>query len=132
MSGFTLSLRDFTDSQVLPGVCSFVGEDASGSFGILPGHGRFMTSLVFGLARFRTTGDAWNYLALPGGVLYMAGDELRIATRRYLLDDDYRRVSERLRAELLAEEQALAAVRSSLRRMEDELFRRLWQLEREA
>ena len=53
MKGFSLLLRDANRFEHIAGVTSFVGEDASGSFGILPGHGRMMTSLVVGLARFR-------------------------------------------------------------------------------
>ncbi len=51
---------------------SFIGEDASGSFGLQAGHARFMTILEFGLARFRTAEADWQYLALPGALLYFA------------------------------------------------------------
>ena len=37
-------------------MASFIGEDDSGSFGILAGHARMMTMLGFGLARFRAGG----------------------------------------------------------------------------
>ena len=46
---------------------SFVGEDDSGSFGILPGHARVMTLLGFGLARFRVADRPGSILALAGG-----------------------------------------------------------------
>jgi F-type H+-transporting ATPase subunit epsilon len=128
MSGFTLELQDTGQTQRIADVCSFVGEDASGSFGLLPGHARFMTTLAFGLARFRVQQGDWQYLAMPGAVLYFSGQRLWIGTRRYLLDSDYTRVSALLRDQLLAEEQTLHDTKSSLRRMEEELLRRLWQL----
>jgi len=131
MKSFSLSLRDVNRGETIDGVTSFVGEDESGSFGLLSGHARFMTSLVFGLARFRTGSAQWHYLAVPGALLYFADDALHITTQRYLLDDDYERVSGRLRDELLKEEKSLREVKASLRKMEDELFRRLWQLGRE-
>ena len=93
MRTFTLILQDATHTQRIEQVTSFVGEDATGSFGILARHTRMMTSLVFGLARFRTVENAWQYLALPGAVLYFNDNELSLSTRRYLMDDDYERIS---------------------------------------
>jgi F-type H+-transporting ATPase subunit epsilon len=58
MNTFTLKLQDATRSKEIAGVTSFVGEDSSGSFGILAGHTRMMTSLLIGLARFRVDEEA--------------------------------------------------------------------------
>jgi len=129
MMSFTLDLYDAGHAQRIADVVSFVGEDASGSFGLQSGHVRFMTTLTFGLARFRQQQGAWQYLAMPGGVLYFSSDRLWIGTRRYLLDSDYSRISGLLQEQLLAEEQTLHQTKVSLRRMEEELLRRLWQLE---
>ena len=72
MNSFTMLLQDATRSEKIADVTSFVGEDASGSFGILAGHARMMASLVIGLARFRTGEDNWKYLALPGtGLIFL-------------------------------------------------------------
>lgn len=129
MSGMTLQLFDSRRSERVEGVSSFVGEDDSGSFGILPGHTRFMTMLVFGLARFRRGDEApWEYLALPGALLYCADDTLTLTSRHYLRDTDYERISQRLADELLAEEEELHEIRESLRRMEEAMFRRMWEL----
>ncbi len=128
MRGFSLVLRDAGRAERIEGVTSFVGEDASGSFGILPDHARFMTVLNFGLARFRRGGSPWQYLALPGALLYFVGNEMRITTRRYLRDEDYGRISRLLEKEMTAEERNLSTMKESLRRMEEELMRRLWEL----
>jgi F-type H+-transporting ATPase subunit epsilon len=53
MSSFVMRLCDATDRQTIEDVTLFVGMDATGSFGIQANHGRFMTTRVFGLARFR-------------------------------------------------------------------------------
>jgi F-type H+-transporting ATPase subunit epsilon len=129
LSGITLQLFDSRHNERIDGVTSFVGEDTSGSFGILPGHTRFMTVLVFGLARFRC-GERlpWEYLALPGALLYCADDTLTLTSRHYLRDRDYERISQRLADELLAEEEELHEIRESLRRMEEAMFRRMWEL----
>ena len=132
MSTLTLELRDARGAEQFQGVTAFVGADASGSFGLRPGHARFITTLAFGLARFRVEEGAWQYLALPGAVLHLQGERLRVTTRRYLRDTDYGRISEALGAQLRAEERDLQATRESLRRMEEELLRRLWRLGQEA
>ena len=66
MNTFLLHLQSATQYERIENVLSFVGEDDSGSFGILPGHARMMTLLGFGLARFRVTDQDWEFLALPG------------------------------------------------------------------
>lgn len=126
MRTFTLILQDATHTQRIEQVTSFVGEDATGSFGILAGHARMMTSLVFGLARFRVGENAWQYLALPGAVLYFNANELSLSTRRYLVDDDYERISSALHEQLLAEEQEMRELKKSLHHMEEAILRRLW------
>ncbi|SHE57665.1 F-type H+-transporting ATPase subunit epsilon [Microbulbifer donghaiensis] len=130
MDSFTLRLYSAMEQREFAGVTSFVGEDLSGSFGILAGHQRCMTSLVFGLARFRCGGDDWQYLALPGGLLYFLDNHLQIYSRSYLVASDYERISALLRQQLLAEEQSLHEMKESLRRMEESILRRLWEVGR--
>lgn len=130
MRTFRLTLCDATRRESFEDIASFVGEDASGSFGILAGHARLMTSLLFGLARFRRADGAWHYLAFPGALLYFVNNELSISTRRYLLDDDYERISAALQEQLLAEEEGLRVMKESLHRMEEELLRRMWEMNR--
>ncbi|MDP1519883.1 F0F1 ATP synthase subunit epsilon [Porticoccus litoralis] len=128
MKQFSLVLQDATHNQQIDGVTSFVGEDSSGSFGILAGHDRLITALVIGLARFRVGDGDWQYLAVPGGILYFQDNVLTLSTRHYLLDNDYNRISQALQQQLLAEEEQLHAMKSSLHRMEEEVLKRLWEL----
>ncbi len=130
MKTFTLVLHDATRSEEITQVTSFVGEDRSGSFGILPGHARMMTSLIIGLARFRIGEGSWKYLAVPGAVLYFHDNKLTLSTRRYLLDDDYMRISQALAQQLIAEEEQLHSMKESLHRMEEEVLKRLWEMSR--
>ena len=132
MKTFTLILQDATHTQRIEQVTSFVGEDATGSFGILAGHARMMTSLVFGLARFRAGENTWQYLALPGAVLYFSDNELSLSTRRYLVDDDYERISIALHERLLAEEKELHELKKGLHHMEEAVLRRLWEIGHES
>jgi len=132
VSTLVMHLESATQYERIEGVASFVGEDDSGSFGILPGHARMMAVLRTGLARFRLASEDWQFLALPGAVVYFGDDQLHVVTRRYLRDADYERISAALREQLVAEEDTLRAVRQSVRRLEDEMLKRLWKLRRAA
>ena len=131
MSSFTVHLLAADRSERIDGITSFVGEDTSGSFGLLPHHARFMTVLAFGLARVRRADGTWEYLAFPGGLLYFVEGECRISTRRYLRDIDAARIAAALSRELLEEEQALGETRRKLHRLEAEMLKQLVALARE-
>jgi F-type H+-transporting ATPase subunit epsilon len=130
MSTFEIYLHSTRQSEQITGVESFVGEDGSGSFGLKAHHERFLTVLVFGLARFRRAGAGWEYLALPGGLLSFSGNRLTLGTRHYLRDSDYNRISQALTRELLEEEEVLAGLKDNLRRVEEAMLHRLLDLER--
>ena len=128
MNTFTLHLFAADCYERIDDVASFVGEDKSGSFGLLARHARFMTALTFGLARLLLADGSREYLALPGGLLYFIDNELRISTRRYLRDTNAENLAEILSREMLEEEQALNETRHKLHRLEAEMLRRLAQL----
>jgi len=129
MSVFTLNLQSATQYEAITDVTSFVGEDDSGSFGIQAGHARIMASLRFGLARYRCGEQPWQYLALPGALLYFVDNQLHINTRHYVRDDDYSRINSVLREQLRQEETGLQRIKESLRRMEEEMLKRLREIE---
>jgi F-type H+-transporting ATPase subunit epsilon len=130
MRNFTLQLLSARDAQRIDEVTGFIGEDASGSFGLLAGHARFMTALRPGLARIRVGEQPWQYVAVPRASLYFVDNVLTLTTRRYVIDSDYERISRTLQQELMVEEQELRSVRRSLQAMEEHLLKRLWQLGR--
>ena len=128
MSGYALHLQSATRTERVDDVVSFVGTDSSGSFGILPGHARFMTVLDYGLSRYRCASAPWNYVASPGAVLYFVDDALYLYSRRHIVDTDFERISALLAGQLAEEEVSLNRVKDNLNRLERELFRRLRQL----
>lgn len=130
VSAFVLHLQSALQYERFDAVASFAGRDRSGGFGILAGHERMIACLDFGLAAFGTADGRRHYLALPGGVLYFRDNQLYLSARRYLRDEDYRRVSAALQEELRVEQESLRGVRQSLQRMEREMFRRLWEMGR--
>ena len=130
MNTFNLQLYDATQQQRIENVTSFIGEDNHGCFGLQAHHARFMTTLIFGLFRYRLQTDDWQYLSLPGGVLYFNKNELTISTRHFLVDNNFERISDLLKHQLLAEEETLTTTRSSLLKMERSILSRLWNLQR--
>jgi len=131
VTAFVLHLQSATQYVKLDDVESFVARDASGAFGLLARHERMMTALGFGLARIRSAAAAWRYVALPGGLAYFVDGELYVCTRRFVLGDDYRTVSAAVEETLRAEEQALMGLKQSVNRLEHEMMRRLWRLNRQ-
>lgn len=129
-NSFTVHLQGATQYEQLDGVVCFVGEDASGSFGLMHGHAHFITTLVFGLARLRYADGRQDYLALPEAVLSFGQDRLTLSARRYLRGDDYTLISQVLREELVQEEQTLVEFKHSLQQMERAMMLRLWRMGR--
>lgn len=130
MKTFTLHVQSATQYQCVKDITSFVAMDESGSFGIQAHHSRMITALEYGLARYRRVNGDRCYIALPGGILYFINNNLYISTRRYLLGADYQRISAGLIEQLLKEEEALRVIKDSLGQLEQEMFRRLWQIGR--
>jgi len=130
MTGFVLNLFAANQQLRIAGVTSFVGEDASGFFGIQARHAGFMTTLVFGLAKFRIAQDPWQYLALPGAVLYFKDNELTLSTRHFLIDADLERITAILQTQIANQQENLRVDRESLGRMELAILRRLMEFKR--
>lgn len=127
MKSFTLKLYARRESKVIEEVVSFVGRDSSGSFGILAGHERMMTSLSLGLASFRLAGGKVCYLALPGALLTFCQETLTINTERYLIDEDYMEIQQALQKQIVEEEKKQQSVKLSLIRLEEEMLNLLWE-----
>ena len=128
MNSFQLVLRDSSNAQNISNVTSFVGEDNSGSFGIEADHARMMTSLVFGLARFKTETGPWQYLALPGAILYFVDNKLILNTRRYLLSENYEDITQALLDTLAKEEEELATMKHNLRNIEAHILKQMLEM----
>ena len=89
-------------------VTALRAEDASGGFGILPGHADFLTCLSISVVGWRRADAGRRYCAVRGGVLTVAGGrELAIAAREAVAGEDLATldatVLERFRADIEAE-----------------------------
>lgn len=130
MSYFTLHLQSATNYEAVENVISFVGQDKQGKFGLMANHERFITSLEFGLARYRVNTESWSYIALPGGILHFVNNEMFISTRQYLINDDYEKICEELEKVIQNDYLKTKNIRESLHKMEQEMFKRLWEVGR--
>ncbi len=71
------------------GVLSLRAEDASGGFGIQPGHAEFLTSLEIGVVSWQGTSGPRRFCAVHGGLLSVdAAHDVAIATREAVAGDD--------------------------------------------
>ncbi|MBN1917858.1 MAG: F0F1 ATP synthase subunit epsilon [Verrucomicrobia bacterium] len=69
-------------------VRSVQAEDASGRFGIEPGHERFLTTTVPSLVIYRPARGGERYLAVDHGTLRVTPDRVQLATRQAVASDD--------------------------------------------
>jgi F-type H+-transporting ATPase subunit epsilon len=88
----SLQLKVTTPFQVLvdTGDVRMVrAEDASGNFGILPGHADFLSVLPVSILRWRDANDRLHFCALRNGVFTVSGGvNVAVACRQGILGDD--------------------------------------------
>ena len=101
-------------------------EDATGAFGILPGHADFITSLTVSVVTWRNGSGTEHHIAVRGGVLVSRGGDLvEIATKEAAREDSLGKLSQTIldhfRAAAAAEEQA----RSSSQRLQVATIRQI-------
>ena len=90
------------------GVLALRADDATGSFGILPGHADFLTSLAISVVSWESSNGMRHYCAVRRGVLSVAnGKDIAIATREAAPGDNLvtldKTVLARFRADIEAE-----------------------------
>lgn len=125
MKGFSLRLLDSRGVEAFEEVTQFIGADSQGSFGILAGHVSTVAVLRYGLARFCHQAGAWQYLALPGGVLRFADNQLTVTTVLYFLGEDRGLLCEQLAEEMARTDSEAHTARAMLSEIERTLVRRL-------
>lgn len=88
-------------------VIALRAEDASGGFGILPGHTDFLTSLAISVVSWRRHNGAVRYAAVRGGILSVTGgQDIGIATREAVLGEDPLRLEQDILASFHTAEEA--------------------------
>jgi F-type H+-transporting ATPase subunit epsilon len=90
----TMSLQILTPLAVIvdQAALSLRAVDASGSFGILPGHADFLTRLALSVVTWTTPDGAAHFCAVRGGALTVRAGNIAIATREAVRGDDLDRL----------------------------------------
>lgn len=94
-------------------VRSFRGADASGGFGIQPGHADFLTVLPASVVQWREDAakGQWHYCAVRAGVLEVTGgNRIAIACRQAVMGEDLETLEAQVRS---AREQEIEADRDA-------------------
>lgn len=108
------------------GVRSVRAQDATGSFGLWPGHEDLLAVLSVGLLSWRDARDAWHWCALRSGVLTLQrGCELQIASREAVLGDDPAQLEGTVLEQLRQRQQTEDHARRESHQIEVQLLRRL-------
>jgi F-type H+-transporting ATPase subunit epsilon len=89
------------------GVTALRAADASGSFGIQPGHADFLTSLSTTIVRWTAAGGTRQFCALQGGVFTVTGgQDIAIATRAATVGRDLATLAQTVLARFHADAEA--------------------------
>ena len=108
------------------GVRSVRAQDATGSFGLWPGHENLLAVLSVGLLSWRDAQDAWHWCAVRSGVLTLQrGCELQIASREAVLGDDPEQLETTVLERLRQRQQTEDDARRASHQIEVQLLRQL-------
>lgn len=110
-------------------VSSVQAADASGRFGLLPGHQKFVTLLSPCLLVFRQPDGRERYAAADGGVLLLEGERATVATHEAVVADQPEQAAEAAAAMLAARRTEERSARGEFAELQLTLLRELRQLE---
>lgn len=100
------------------GVMHLRAEDATGAFGILPGHADFLTALAISVVSWRDAAGMEHHLAARGGMLEVHdGMTITIATRDAIASDDLRHLEMEVLARFRQQIEDERAARSDAQRL---------------
>lgn len=109
----------------LSDVVALRGEDASGAFGLLPGHVDYLTVLQPSVLRWRRAGGELGFCAVRGGVLSLTAGQLRVACREGILGTRLDELEARVRESREAQEERLRQARVEHLRLHTQAVRQL-------
>ncbi|CAK0753316.1 ATP synthase epsilon chain 2 [uncultured Gammaproteobacteria bacterium] len=102
-------------------------EDASGHFGVLPGHCEFLTALTITVLIYCDADGAEHFVAVRGGVLTVhGGTRLEVATREAVAGDDLVYLQTVVVTQMAARAEVEAEARTRLGQLSLNLVRQLY------
>ncbi|WP_372394540.1 F0F1 ATP synthase subunit epsilon [Azospirillum sp. HJ39] len=121
MTASDLSLIVTTPTSVavrVAGLAHLRAEDASGAFGIWPGHADLLTALAVSVISWRGVDGSEGHCAVRGGVLTMHdGTGIAVATREAVVGDDLHALERDVLARFRRSAEEEGEARSGARRM---------------
>jgi F-type H+-transporting ATPase subunit epsilon len=130
MSG-TLTLRVTTPLTIAVDaavVTVIRAEDASGGFGILPGHADFLTVLGASILRWHGSDQIWHYCALRGGILRISGGAtVDVACREAVTGADLASLEALVKQKIADQDDAARRARAEQTRLHTSAIRGLMQ-----
>lgn len=117
-----MRLRIITPMAVVldeSGLRSLRAEDASGSFGVLPGHAPFLTSLTISILHFASADGRPGYCAVRRGILKVdPGGDVLVTTREAVLGAELNRLADDVLAGMTADQELERTERAEAMRLE--------------
>lgn len=109
-------------------VTSLRAEDASGSFGIWPGHADFLTALSVSVVSWKGARGAWRHCAVRGGTLTVGGgDAVLVTSREAVVGDDLETLDETVLARFRADVETERSERTESNRLHLAAIRQIMQ-----
>ncbi len=124
-----LELITPTDVCLDTEVRRIAAEGSGGYFGILPGHGDFVSDLVPGILVCETETGRERFVALNAGTLVKCGSHVRAAVQGAIEGDDLGWLRERVAKEFMQQDDDERAARAALAMLEAGMIRRFRELE---
>jgi F-type H+-transporting ATPase subunit epsilon len=139
MSARAMKLKVWLPSEVLfeEDVSRIRAEAQNGWFGLLPKHIDFVTALVPGVMTFQPCGQpeeylAEEYLAIDSGILVKCGAEVAVSTRQAVRGKSLDLLKEEVERQFIARQEREKAARALEAKLEADLVRRLFEVEKHA
>lgn len=108
------------------GIRALRADDATGSFGVLPGHADLLTSLSIGVVSWRGNDGTPHHCAVRRGVFSVTGGaDIAIATREAVAGDDLATLDETVLARFRADTETERAERADSTRLQLNAIRRI-------
>ena len=104
--------------------------DATGQFGLWPGHEPFLSLLVPCVLTFRDESDREHYAAADGGVLLLEKERVTVVTREAVTAEQLEEVADAAAAMLKARRSRERAARTEFAELQTTLLRQLREVER--
>ena len=110
-------------------VSKVVAEAENGSFGLLPRHIDYVTSLVPGILAFQTDEGGEEFLAVDGGILVKRGSDVFVSTRNAVHSTDLQELRQTVQDQFEMLDEREKRARSALARMEASFVERFMEIQ---